>query len=515
MKYTIPLIIVLLICSDLFAQDNVGIGTTTPAEKLHIMGNLRVDGRLILLGPNQTIYGDNSSAFYFDGNHTNITQLILRDMNDVNHGRLYGYNGGEYFGLLDGDGNWSYITRKDFYTGFRVDDNELMRINANGHVGIGNLSAPGKLTVQVDSAARGFEVHTAFGNTHIPWTNGWSYLAGQGLIFRTTAANTERARIMPDGKFGIGITAPTQSLHTAGNIRLDGRTLFMGANQTIYGDNASAFYFDGNHPTFTQLILRDPDNAVHGRVYGYDKGKYFGLLDGDGNWSYITQKDVYTGFRVNDSEKMRIMANGNVGVGTTSPAGKLSVTVGTGERGFEVIHPEGATHLPWTNGWSYLSGAGVIFRTSNNSERMRISPNGNVGIGTTNPTSKLAVNGNVRSKEVLVELSNWPDYVFDDSYQLPTLIEEESFINENGHLSGFKSEAEMEGTITVGDVTKRQQEKIEQIMLHLIKMEKDNEAMKSEMKSMETEMEGMGTKMKSMESKISELTEENQKLKGE
>lgn len=514
MKYAIPFLIILLFSSDLFAQ-NVGIGTTTPAERLHIMGNLRVEGRSIFLGPNQRIYGNDASAFYFDGNHPTYTQLILRDSDNDIHGRLYGYDKGKYFGLLDGDAHWSYIAQKDVYTAFRIDNSEKMRILSNGHVGIGTTGPAGKLTVKVDSAARGFEVHSAFGNTHIPWTNGWSYLAGEGIVFRTTAANSERVRIMPDGKTGFGITAPTQSIHTAGNIRLDGRTLLMGANQSIYADNASAFYFDGNHALTTQLVLRDVDNIIHGKVYGYDKGKYFGLLDGDSDWSYIAQKDVYTAFRVDDSEKMRIRADGHVGVGTSSPAGKLTVRVDSAARGFEVQSQTGWTHIPWTNGWSYLSGLGLVFRTDGNVERMRIAINGNVGIGTANPTSKLAVNGNIRSKEVLVQATNWPDYVFDDNYQLPTLNEEESFINNNGHLSGFQSEEDMEGTITVGDVTKRQQEKIEQIMLHLINMEKNNEIRESEMKSMESKMESMDEKMKAMESKISELTKENQLLKGE
>lgn len=38
--------------------------------------------------------------------------------------------------------------------------------------------------------------------------------------------------------------------------------------------------------------------------------------------------------------------------------------------------------------------------------------NGNVGIGTAAPSSKLDVNGNIRAKEIKVEAANWPDYVF-------------------------------------------------------------------------------------------------------
>ena len=43
---------------------------------------------------------------------------------------------------------------------------------------------------------------------------------------------------------------------------------------------------------------------------------------------------------------------------------------------------------------------------------------GNVGIGTTNPQSKLAVNGNITAKDVVVTNTGWPDYVFHPGYRL-------------------------------------------------------------------------------------------------
>jgi len=106
-------------------------------------------------------------------------------------------------------------------------------------------------------------------------------------------------------------------------------------------------------------------------------------------------------------------------------------------------------------------------------ERMRITSNGNVGIGTTTPGNKLEVNGTIRTKEIIVEATGWPDYVFYNDYNLPTLEEEEKHIEAKGHLLGFESEADMAGEIQLGDVSKRQQAKIEEMMLHLIEIKKE------------------------------------------
>jgi hypothetical protein len=69
---------------------------------------------------------------------------------------------------------------------------------------------------------------------------------------------------------------------------------------------------------------------------------------------------------------------------------------------------------------------------------------GNVGIGTTTPTEKLSVNGKIRAKEIKVEANNWPDYVFKENYNLPSLEKIESFIIENKHLPDIPSVKEVE-----------------------------------------------------------------------
>jgi len=68
---------------------------------------------------------------------------------------------------------------------------------------------------------------------------------------------------------------------------------------------------------------------------------------------------------------------------------------------------------------------------------------GNVGIGTEFPTEKLSVKGNIRAQEVKFETANWPDYVFEDDYQLPSLTETATFIEKNKHLPGVPKAADI------------------------------------------------------------------------
>ncbi|WP_052266465.1 hypothetical protein [Pedobacter kyungheensis] len=113
--------------------------------------------------------------------------------------------------------------------------------------------------------------------------------------------------------------------------------------------------------------------------------------------------------------------------------------------------------------------------------------NGNVGIGTVNPTEKLAVNGKIRAKEIKVEASNWPDYVFEEGYKVGTLEGLESYIKANKHLPEMPSAREIETNgLVLGEVVKLQQKKIEELTLHLIEKDKELRNIAAKQKEMET-----------------------------
>ncbi|MGJ1421064.1 hypothetical protein ACR79T_15700 [Sphingobacterium spiritivorum] len=100
-------------------------------------------------------------------------------------------------------------------------------------------------------------------------------------------------------------------------------------------------------------------------------------------------------------------------------------------------------------------------------------PEGNVGIGTEDPTERLSVNGNIRAKEIKVETANWPDYVFAEDYPLTPLPEIEAFIKANKHLPDIPwAQKITEDGLSVGEMNKLLIEKVEELTLHLIEKDK-------------------------------------------
>jgi hypothetical protein len=102
--------------------------------------------------------------------------------------------------------------------------------------------------------------------------------------------------------------------------------------------------------------------------------------------------------------------------------------------------------------------------------------NSNVGIGTTNPTEKLAVNGNIRAKKLIVTQNGWPDYVFSKNYKLKPLNEVDQFIKTNNHLPDMPSAKDVEEKgLDIGKTQAALLKKIEELTLYVIELKKESE----------------------------------------
>ncbi|MBB1644803.1 hypothetical protein A9970_12650 [Sphingobacterium sp. UME9] len=111
---------------------------------------------------------------------------------------------------------------------------------------------------------------------------------------------------------------------------------------------------------------------------------------------------------------------------------------------------------------------------TNQTAKVTILPNGNMGIGTSNPQAKLSVDGNILAKEIKIKTDiNVPDYVFEPDYQLKSLAEIESYIKANKHLPEVPSAKEIQADgLDVAGMNLLLLKKVEEMTLHLIEKDK-------------------------------------------
>ena len=190
---------------------------------------------------------------------------------------------------------------------------------------------------------------------------------------------------------------------------------------------------------------------------------------------------------------LKINPNGNVGIGTTSPFARLHVQNDTYTGTVAIGHSQ----YPGLIASSALTGE---FRIDNRSssigyitfypngegttvgtEAMRINAAGKVGIGTTSPDELLSVNGTIHSKEVKVNLTGLPDYVFKPDYCLPTLSEVKTYIDKNSHLPEIPSAQEVEKNgLNLGEMNKLLLKKVEELTLYLLEQKQEIDKLKSQ-----------------------------------
>ena len=105
-----------------------------------------------------------------------------------------------------------------------------------------------------------------------------------------------------------------------------------------------------------------------------------------------------------------------------------------------------------------------------------------------NKIFQLQNNGLLRAREIKVDVDNWPDYVFDEGYNLPKLTSVAKFIKANQHLPGVPSAIETEANgLNLGDMQKIHMQKIEELTLYMIEMDEKMTAMEKRMNELEKE----------------------------
>ena len=335
-------------------------------------------------------------------------------------------------------------------------------ISTAGNLGVGgSLAADAKIEAFTPDYAYGFLQTTAAG-VRVGVSaggGGWFGTLSNHPLYLHSNNGSGMMTLLQNGNVGVGTASPTEKLtvqtatnnyglnHTDGNVLL---TTFVGGSAITAGWLGTK----SNHPL------------------GF--------------------------FTNNGTAQMVIIQNGSVGIGPTAPTSKLHISANSGSGYAQLFLEEtdndyARMNFRTTNAVNSGNNFWTIAAYNSNtrsSERlnfynnatgniMTITGDGNVGIGTSNPTYKLSVLGNIRSTEVVVE-TGWADYVFSEKYKLPKLEEVEKFIQQNKHLPNIPSAKEVEENgLYLGDMQKRMMEKIEELTLYVIELKKEIEKIKS------------------------------------
>ncbi|MCM2354535.1 MAG: tail fiber domain-containing protein, partial [Pseudobdellovibrio sp.] len=389
------------------ATGNVGIGTSSPAYTLHAAGNIVADRPL--------------SHPYGLGVRTDSTWTVWK-----RQFAFFSNDGSQLGGLTAHGSTGNTLDRISIGQGLDTsgaNGTEWLTVKSNGNVGIGT-SAPDK-NLTIHSTGLDNYIHLTSSMTGTTLSDGVMIGTGTAgdaafynrestnMIFLTS--NTERVRIDPAGKVGIGITTPSQALDVNGYVQsysdfYDVKTF---ADGWVIGDYAEVVQAAPAGAAGNSNIIRVSMATTRGN---WVESSTYDLVSAHSEsdvWREIpaTSVNYYTTFTYRcftvDANgfggvvKFRIRAIQNSSNCSAASTGSLPIYFKAQVFG----HNSGWTKLTSTGTGAtvtgYRSSVGSEWNLYTGASRNAGLPTitakeGSVGIGTTAPTAKLDVNGSIK-----------------------------------------------------------------------------------------------------------------------
>lgn len=484
------------------------------------------------------------------------------DMTTANNNTMLGYNTGR--GITTGSYNTilgSQVTglAPSLSNNIIIADgqgNRRINVDANGNVGIGTITPTAQLhttgavrfagltndnslnRILATDANGNFyyrDASTLGGNGNTGWnltgnagtdlaTNFIGTTDNQALVFKTN--NTEKIRISSDGLIGIGTASPTAFLHVKSQGGGNSGLLVEATNPSSYAvvelknDYGELSQLGITGSSFSSGIFNARSTTVNTNSVG-----------GINLVAYNTTGAIRfaTGGLDPSNERMHISANGNVGIGTSTPSYPLDINNQTNILA-ELYNPNAAwgaealirTRTDINNGvipivdFGYSRGDGAanlpgfVVKTGTlgggTATKLIVGQNGSVGIGTMNISDanyKLFVETGIRTRKVKVDITTWPDYVFKPTYKLPSLNDLEVYLKKNNHLPGMPSATEVEKNgIDLGDNQTILLKKVEELTLYMIELNKKIEARDKQNEVLNKKVEALAKENEELNKKV-------------
>ncbi len=445
---------------------NIGIGTTAPSYPFHVENavNARTSNFLNSAGGSGTRY----SIYSFSSGTGSGTKY------------------GGYFEANNGTGINYGISVK----GSGTNTSYGVKSVANGtatNYGINSLAQGNSTNYGIYSKAIGLLVgqgtnYAVYGETEAGLSNSWAgYFKGRGYFSEKVGIGTTSTISMLTIRSITEATGLVMQNDYAGASSSYGFNTLMGTNATgnKYGFNAlvqngSAINYGVRAEVLDGTIAYGIVGiaTTSGTSYGlYGKANGTGINRGVYGEGTIGA-DAYAGYFVG-----RGYFSNRVGIGTTAPAAYLHVDADANTLPMAVQINGASKFKVNSNGSVSVGGVGVGADNG-------LYVLGSVSIGTAVPATgyALSVDGKIMCEEMRVELQgSWPDYVFANDYKLLSIKEMAQHISQFNHLPGVPSAEEIKqtGGIDIGTMQIKMMEKIEELSLYVIQLEKKIEKLES------------------------------------
>lgn len=287
------------------------------------------------------------------------------------------------------------------------------------------------------------------------------------------SVNSDRLYTLHAGNVGIGTQFPAYRFEVKGNGYFQGNNPFLAIEAIPQGNFMNLAGLQVSSPNTDNYAPGIEQNVV--------------AINGNQIQSYVKNTD--DPFVSDYARSLSINPlGGSVGIGTNYALGYAKVEIAVAPESRVLSMGDGTVGMVHFLGGGNrgLNGLGGYFGTSTNHPlhfytnsqfaQMSLLPNGALCIGTLRSATgyKLNVAGKVMAEELRIQsLGAWPDYVFQKGYHLKSLSELEAEINRLGHLPGIPdSETVQNEGIMVGDMQARMLEKMEELTLYIIDLEK-------------------------------------------